>query len=154
MQLNRFTDFGMRILMYLTQHDRALPVTIGEIATQFDVPHNHLIKVANKLSKMGWITAVRGRHGGLRLAVKPSDLKLGYVLKTLEDHDQLIDCNTPPCPLNRCCGLQSALNEGIRAFYSKMDEYTLADVTSQQTGDIIIQMHRRVSQATPSPAHI
>ncbi len=149
MQLNRFTDFGLRILMYLTQHERALPVTVGEIATQFGVPHNHLVKVANRLSKLGWVTAVRGRHGGLRLAVAPRDLHLGQVLRALESHERLIDCGAPPCPLNRSCGLAGALEQGLKAFYDRMDEYTLADVTGQKTGDIIIRMHRQLTHTAP-----
>lgn len=147
MQLNRFTDFGLRILMYLTQHERDLPVTVAEIAAQFEVPHNHLVKVANRLTKLGWVTAVRGRHGGLRLAVAPRELRLGQVLRALESHERLIDCGSPPCPLSRACGLAAALDQGLKAFYDRMDEYTLADVTGHKTGDIIIRMHRQLTHA-------
>lgn len=147
MLLNRFTDFGLRILMYLTQHERPLPITVAEISTQFDVPHNHLVKVSNKLVKLGLVTAVRGRNGGLRLAVSAKEIKLGDVLQALEDHEQLIDCQQPPCPLRHSCGLQGALAEGLRAFYEKMNQYTLADVTARQTGEIILHMQRNLSHA-------
>ena len=69
MQLTRFTDFGLRMLMYLSKHDRTTPITIAEIAGQFEIPHNHLIKVANRLGKLGLVKALRGRNGGLVLAV-------------------------------------------------------------------------------------
>ncbi|MBI3231103.1 MAG: Rrf2 family transcriptional regulator [Burkholderiales bacterium] len=148
MLLNRFTDFGLRILMYLTQHERALPITVAEISAQFDVPHNHLVKVSNKLVKLGLVTAVRGRNGGLRLALPADEIKLGQVLHDLEGHEQLIDCAEPPCPLARACGLQAALNEGMQAFYAKMNQYTLADVTARKTGEMIIQLHRNIAALT------
>lgn len=149
MQLTRFTDFGLRTLMYLTQHERSLPITINEIALQFDVPHNHLIKVVNRLGKLGWITALRGRHGGLRLAQAPTELRLGTVLRMLENHADLIDCANPPCVLDGCCGLKQALNEGLKAFYARMDEYTLADVASRKTGQTIVRLHQQFLRQNP-----
>ncbi len=142
MLMNRFTDYGLRILMYLTQHERPLPITVAEISTQFGVPHNHLVKVSNKLVKLGLVLAVRGRNGGLRLALPAQEIKLGNVLQALEDHQTLIDCEEPLCPLHRACGLQGALAVGLQAFYEKMNEYTLADVTTRQTGEFILRLQR------------
>jgi Rrf2 family nitric oxide-sensitive transcriptional repressor len=147
MQLTRFTDFGLRVLMYLSQHDRPTPVTIAEIAGQFGVPHNHLIKVVNRLGKVGWVTTLRGRNGGLRLALPPEQLKLGQVLRDLEEATELIDCNDPPCPLDGRCLLKAALDAGLTAFYQAMDRYTLADVCRKQTAATIIQLHRNFLDA-------
>ncbi|MBV8657560.1 MAG: Rrf2 family transcriptional regulator [Burkholderiales bacterium] len=142
MQLTRFSDLGMRVLMYLSRQDRALPVTVAEIATQFAVPHNHLIKVVNRLGKLGWIRATRGRNGGLRLVPESGSLGLGHILRNLEQVTQLVDCTSPPCALQGRCLLKSALDAGLAAFYDKMDEYTLADVCAKRTGEAIITMHR------------
>ncbi|WP_374350765.1 Rrf2 family transcriptional regulator [Chitinimonas sp.] len=144
MQLTRFSDLGLRVLMYLSHQDeRTAPVTIAEIASQFAVPHNHLVKVVNRLGKLGWLNATRGRNGGLRLAASASSLKLGAVLSGLEETTQLIDCHNPPCPLGGGCLLKAALNAGLAAFYARMDEYTLADVSAQGTGEAIITLHRQ-----------
>jgi len=144
MQLTRFTDLGLRVLMYLTQHERSEPVTSAEIASQFDVPHNHMIKVVHKLGKLGWVSTQRGRHGGLRLAVAPGQLRLGEVLRALEASDELVDCDTPPCVLRGRCLLKSALNDGLAAFHRKMDEYTLADVCKSRTGAALLTLHRKL----------
>ncbi|MFT3735080.1 MAG: Rrf2 family transcriptional regulator [Rhodocyclaceae bacterium] len=141
MQLTRFTDFGLRILMYLTR-ERDTPVTIGEIARQFEVPHNHLVKVANRLGKLGWVTAVRGRNGGLVLGADADSLRIGEVLRQLEESESLIDCESQPCALNGRCLLKAALNAGLAAFYDKMNEYSLADVSRGKTGSAIITLHR------------
>ena len=69
MQLTKYTDFGLRVLMYLTQSDgRSTPVTVPEIAERFEVSRNHLVKVVHFLSQQGWIATTRGKGGGLRLA--------------------------------------------------------------------------------------
>ncbi|GAB3243604.1 RrF2 family transcriptional regulator [Chitinimonas naiadis] len=143
MQLTRFSDFGLRVLMYLSQHERPAPVTIAEIASQFDIPHNHLIKVVNKLGKLGWVTTLRGRNGGLRLAVSADTLHLGKVLRGLEASTELINCDEPVCVLRGRCLLKRALNAGLDAFYQTMDDYTLADVCAKGTGEAIVTMHRR-----------
>ena len=128
MQLTRFSDLGLRVLMYLNYPERIGPVTIREIAEEFAVPHNHLVKVVNRLGKLGWIRSVRGRNGGLRLAIAPERLRLGHVLRGLEEVTQLIDCEAQPCVLRGRCLLKAALDAGLNAFYSKMDEYSLADI--------------------------
>ncbi|MFO1379551.1 MAG: Rrf2 family transcriptional regulator [Chitinivorax sp.] len=143
MQLTRFTDLGLRVLMYLTHRDREQSVTIAEIASQFSVPHNHLIKVVNRLGKLGWIVATRGRTGGLRLALDPSALPLGQVLRELEGQADLVDCATPPCALRNGCRLKAALDGALDAFYQALDRTTLADVVGTPTGETIIRMHRQ-----------
>jgi Rrf2 family transcriptional regulator, nitric oxide-sensitive transcriptional repressor len=143
MQLTRFTDLGLRVLMYMTQHNRPDPVTNAEIASQFRTPQNHVIKVVNRLAKLGWVETQRGRRGGLRLSVRPADLRLGRALRALEQTEQLVDCNHPPCVLKSRCLLKGALDEALEAFYQKMDERTLADVCKSRTASALVTLHRK-----------
>jgi Rrf2 family nitric oxide-sensitive transcriptional repressor len=152
MQLTRFTDFGLRMLMYLSKHDRSTPITIAEIAGQFDVPHNHLIKVANRLGKLGLVKALRGRNGGLVLAVAPESIRLGDTLRGLEGDTPLVNCEEPPCALGGRCQLTGALRDGLDAFYARMNEFTLADVSSGRTETAIVTMHRNFLSSV-SAAH-
>lgn len=143
MQLTRFTDLGLRVLMYLTQHTRADLVTNAEIASQFEVPQNHVIKVVGRLAQLGWVDTQRGRLGGMRLAIAPDKLRLGGVLRALEETDELVDCANPPCVLKNRCLLKSALDQGLEAFYAKMDEKTLADVCVRTTAMALVSLHRK-----------
>jgi Rrf2 family transcriptional regulator, nitric oxide-sensitive transcriptional repressor len=142
MQLTRFTDFGLRMLMYLSKNDRTTPITIAEIAGQFAVPHNHLIKVANRLGKLGLVKAMRGRNGGLVLAVPAESIRLGEALRGLEGDTPLVNCEDPPCALGGRCLLTGALRSGLSAFYDHMNQYTLADVSGGRTEAVIVTMHR------------
>ncbi|MEO6117513.1 MAG: Rrf2 family transcriptional regulator [Methylotenera sp.] len=142
MYLTRYTDIGLRLLMYLASEKRELPaVTVAEISTQFNIPRNHLVKVAGQLAKEGWVDAVRGRSGGLRLGVAPESLKIGQVVKLLEGRKELIECEQLGCRLSNACGLRSALNKSLAAFYTTLDEYSLADIIRGRTGEQVSMMH-------------
>ncbi|MEB0136361.1 Rrf2 family transcriptional regulator [Actimicrobium sp. CCC2.4] len=143
MRLTRYSDIGLRVLIYLARAGtRESPVTVAEIAAQFDIPINHLIKVAGHLARTHWVDATRGRNGGLRLAVDASTLQVGIILLELEGKDELIDCDGLACHLRKDCILRDALKIGLQAFYDAMNTYTLADLCKGKTGEQIVQMHR------------
>jgi Rrf2 family nitric oxide-sensitive transcriptional repressor len=144
MRLTRFSDIGLRVLIYLERAgERPHPVTVAEIGAQFDIPLNHLVKVVGQLAKLGWIKATRGRKGGLRLAADPATLTIGQVLRKLEgEEDELVDCEGTDCALKLDCQLRGMLRAGMRAFYEAMDRYTLADATAGGTGEQVVRMHR------------
>jgi Rrf2 family nitric oxide-sensitive transcriptional repressor len=144
MRLTRFSDIGLRVLIYLERAgERPHPVTVAEIGAQFDIPLNHLVKVVGQLAREGWITATRGRNGGLRLAADPATLTIGQVLRKLEgEENELVDCEGTNCALKLDCTLRGMLRAGMRAFYEAMDRYTLTQATSGATGEQVIQMHR------------
>jgi Rrf2 family nitric oxide-sensitive transcriptional repressor len=144
MRLTRFSDIGLRVLIYLeSAGERSQPVTVAEIGTQFDIPLNHLVKVVGQLAKLGWVTATRGRNGGLRLAADPATLTIGQVLRKLEgDENDLVDCEGTNCALKMDCQLRGMMRAGMRAFYEAMDRFTLAQASSGPTGEQVIRMHR------------
>lgn len=141
MQLNRFTDYGLRVLMFLYGCDNER-VTIEHIATRFDIPHNHLNKIVNRMVKLGWIVSKPGRNGGIQLATLAEPLRLGDVLRTLEDHPALINCSEPPCPLRTGCHLKRALEEGREAFYADMNRHILPDLVTPPTSSLLVRLHR------------
>ena len=143
MRLTRFSDIGLRVLIYLARTgERRSAVTVAEIGAQFELPVNHLVKVVGQLAKSGWVIATRGRNGGLRLAAASPGLKIGAVLRMLEGESELVDCEGTRCRLAGDCMLRDALKAGMRAFYDAMDTYTLHDISYSSTGEQIVQMHR------------
>ena len=162
MRLTRFSDIGLRVLIYLERAgERPHPVTVAEIGKQFDVPLNHLVKVVGQLAKLGWVQATRGRNGGLRLAADPATLTIGQVLRKLEgEEDELVDCDGTDCALKMDCQLRGMLRTGMRAFYEAMDRYTLAHATAGNTGEQVVRMHRmfldgaatKAARPLPEPA--
>jgi len=149
MQLNRFTDYGLRVLMYLqgmTGEADEL-VTIEQLAKRFEIPHNHLNKIVRRLVTLGWVVSKPGRNGGIRLASRTESLLLGDVLRELEGHPSLVDCNDPPCPLQGGCHLKRVLDIGRNDFYANMNQYSLAELVSPPTSNRISQLHFHGRQA-------
>ncbi|MBC9908154.1 MULTISPECIES: Rrf2 family transcriptional regulator [Achromobacter] len=143
MQLTRFTDFGLRVLMYLTQcRDRSAAVTIPEIADRFSVSRNHLVKVVHFMAQQGWVSTSRGKGGGLRLSQAADRYRLGDLIRQLEQQGPLIDCREPPCALDGACRLSGVLAQTLQAFYEALNGYTLADLVRDPTAAAIIKLHR------------
>ncbi|MDQ1818030.1 Rrf2 family transcriptional regulator [Massilia sp. CCM 9210] len=143
MRLTRFTDIGLRVLIYLARAgERRVPVTVAEVAAQFELPVNHVVKVVGHLARAGWVSATRGRNGGLRLAADAATLSIGTVLRELEGDSELVDCEGTGCRLSGDCQLRAALKTGMDAFYGAMDKVTLRQITEGNTGEKIVRMHR------------
>lgn len=130
MRLTRYTDYAMRILMYLgVQPDKVC--SIAEIARAYGISHNHLTKVAHDLGKAGYVEGVRGRTGGIRLARSADRINVGAVVRQTEQGFDLADCSN--CIIAPACGLTGVLDEALAAFLAVLDRYTLADLLTKQS---------------------
>ena len=129
MRLTHFSDYALRVLMYAAMRGENL-ITIEETAGLYGISRAHLMKVANQLTRAGYLKAIRGRSGGLALAKRPDSICLGDVLRATEPDFALVECFTAD---NRClitprCRLRGALHEALAAFVGTLDGYTLADL--------------------------
>lgn len=135
MRLTVYTDFSLRLLMYLALKDDGL-ATIAEVADSYGISKNHLMKVAHQLGVAGYVVTVRGRSGGLRLAKPLAAIGLGEVVRHTEPDLALVPCFEPvdaPCAIRRCCVLQRALDKARAAFLAVLDGYTLADLVQPRS---------------------
>lgn len=130
MRLTRYTDYAMRVLMYLgVQPDKVC--SIAEIARAYGISHNHLTKVAHDLGRAGYVEGVRGRTGGIRLARAADRINVGAVVRQTEHGFDLADCGS--CIIAPACGLTGVLDEALAAFLAVLDRYTLADLLAKQS---------------------
>ena len=127
MQLNKFTDYALRILLYIAQ-PRDMPYTIAEIAEDLHVSKNHLVKIVHFMGQHDWIITTRGKGGGIRLNPQASNSQLGEIVRILQGDHQIVECNTPPCVLRSKCGLKGILDQALEQFYISLNQYTLNDV--------------------------
>lgn len=129
MRLTLFTDYSLRVLMYVGVKDGA--ATISELAESYGVSRNHLMKVIQRLAQLGYLETARGRRGGLRLARPPGEISVGEVVRRMEDDLALVNCFDPaaqPCVIAQGCVLRRALGEALEAFLAVLDGYTLEDL--------------------------
>ncbi len=129
MKLTRYTDYSLRVLMHLAAKPDRLS-SISEIARTYGISQNHLMKVVHDLRKEGFVAAVRGRSGGIRLARPADEIIVGQVVRHTEEGFNLVDC--PSCVIAPACGLTGVLAEALSAFMAVLDRHTLADLVANR----------------------
>lgn len=129
MHLTTFSDYSMRVLMYLALKQPEL-VTIANIANRYHVSENHLTKVVHFLAQRGYIETVRGKGGGLRLNRAPAEINIGEVIQLTEGGEGLLPCvnGEGDCCIMPVCKLIAILRESQQAMYRVLEQYTLADL--------------------------
>jgi Rrf2 family transcriptional regulator, nitric oxide-sensitive transcriptional repressor len=129
MRLTNFSDYALRVLMYAAAQEDRL-ITIERTAAVYGISRAHLMKVANQLTRAGFLKAVRGRTGGLALARPPGEIRLGDVVRATEPDFALVECFAVDnrCVITPRCRLRRALSEALGAFLTTLDQYTLADL--------------------------
>jgi Rrf2 family nitric oxide-sensitive transcriptional repressor len=130
LRLTRFSDYAVRVLLYLAAHTDRL-CSIAEIAKAYDISQNHLMKVVSDLAASGFIQSLRGRGGGIRLACSPQDINIGKLIRHTEGAIDLVGCGE--CRLNGICRLPGPLDLALEAFFAVLERYTLAQVMDERS---------------------
>jgi Rrf2 family transcriptional regulator, nitric oxide-sensitive transcriptional repressor len=138
MRLTTFTDYGFRMLMRMASTpDRAF--STAELAAEFGLSRNHLTKIMQRLAKAGYVETRRGTGGGAILAIPPDKIRLGAIIRLLEDGQPLVECfaaDGGACTIDGHCRLKSRLRSADAAFLAEMDRSTLADIALLPVSDL------------------
>jgi len=148
MQLTQYTDYSLRVLVYLGIHPERR-VTITEIADAYEISRNHLVKVVHQLSHNGWITTIRGKGGGMHLTFPPEQINIGTVIYQTEPHMNLLECFdkvNDNCTISPACVLKRTLYQARKAFMDVLNQHTLADALGPKSADIIQIFKERSEQ--------
>jgi Rrf2 family transcriptional regulator, nitric oxide-sensitive transcriptional repressor len=137
MRLTRFSDYAVRVMLYLAAHTDRL-CSIGEIAKAYEISQNHLMKVVSDLAAHGYIEALRGRNGGLRLAREATEINIGRLIRHTEGEIDLVGC--AECKINGACRLPGPLDQALVAFFTVLERYTLADVLGDQAERLLARL--------------
>jgi len=137
MRLTLYTDYSLRVLLYIGIKEKKTLSTVQEVSDAYGISRNHLTKVVHELGKLGLIETVRGRGGGFRLNMAPKDINIGDVVRKMEDDFHLVECFN--CATNKCvitpvCKLKDVLHEALAAYFKVLDSYTLADFVENNEG--------------------
>ncbi|WP_243291880.1 Rrf2 family transcriptional regulator [Bacillus sp. FJAT-47783] len=135
MRLTNYTDFSLRVLLYVATKKNDELSNIKEIAEVYGISKNHLMKVIYELGKNGYIETIRGRNGGIRLARPASEINIGEVVRRTEEDFHLVECfdyEKNQCVITSVCGLKHVLNKALKAYFNVLDQYTLKDLVGNQ----------------------
>lgn len=134
MRLTTFSDYSLRVLIYLALEQTKL-ATIPVIAAAYGISENHLMKVVHQLARAGVIESTRGKGGGIRLARPPEDIRIGQIVRTTEGAAPIVEClgeEESACCIAPSCRLAGILVRAFDALYEVLDEYTLADLVGNR----------------------
>jgi Rrf2 family nitric oxide-sensitive transcriptional repressor len=137
MRLTDYTDYALRVLLYLAVRGDGLS-TIQDVSQAYGISKNHLMKVVQQLGERGWVETVRGRNGGLRLGAQTLAVTVGDVVRLTESDFALVGCLPDrqgaqrACVITSHCRLRGALAAANQAFLAELDRYTIADIAQPQ----------------------
>jgi len=129
-ELTLHTDYALRVLIYLGLRSGKL-CQIADIATDYDISRNHLVKVVHRLARGGFVRTFRGKGGGVMLARDPGAIGVGDVVRYAEGPMRLVECfraGDNRCVITPACTLSAALREAGESFLTVLDRYTIADL--------------------------
>ncbi len=132
MNITRFTDYSLRVLIYLSIHKKEL-VTIKEVADVYGISKNHLMKVVQELSTKGYLQSIRGKNGGIKLGREPAAINVGELIRMIEQDSTLVECfgEDNKCVITTACQLKHLLAEAMDSFFKSLERYTLADLVKE-----------------------
>ncbi|CAG7635824.1 Rrf2 family transcriptional regulator [Rhodococcus opacus] len=143
MQLTRFTDLGLRVVMRLAVAGDGDRPGSRQVAEELSVSYAHAAKVITRLAELGILDARRGRGGGLAITELGRTASVGWLARRLEGESEVVDCEGGhPCPLRSGCLLRSALRDAQEAFFASLDTLTIEDLTQIPTRTVLLALPR------------
>lgn len=110
-------------------------VRVEDVSRAYGISKAHLLKATRQLGQLGYLENLRGRAGGIRLAMAPSKIIIGQVVRHTEGNLELVECfnaDTNTCPLIGVCKLSNLFRTALRAFLAELDKVTLEDIASDR----------------------
>ena len=151
MKLTSFTDYSVRVLMYVAIKKGKL-ASIREVSEVYEISSNHLMKVVHLLGKGGYLDTIRGKNGGFRLGKEPKDINLGEPVRYTEEDLNIVECFSNKegrCVLREECNFSNVMKEALLAFLTTIDNYTLEDLISDKEPiDFLVQQVQQIKNYT------
>ena len=136
MRLSKTTNYAIRILLDCAVAEPNL-VKVAEISDRREITLQNTFKIVHLLSRAGFIKAMRGRHGGVRLARPAADIRIGDVVRAMELLNLEIEKEegAQSVAQGQLAALDQLFDNALDAFISVLDEHTLEQMIKVQRKD-------------------
>ncbi|MCL5269703.1 MAG: Rrf2 family transcriptional regulator [bacterium] len=126
------TDYALRALFTLVEHQGRGPIPIRELARRNEVPKRFLEHIMLELKSRGWVDSAPGKAGGYTLARKPEKITVGEVIRHFEGNLAPLDCvsfrHFERCSQEPVCRFRRLFLEIRNETTRRMDQATLAAI--------------------------
>ena len=128
MRLTKQTGHAIRILIDCALARDQL-VKVADISERLGVTKQNVFKIVHILSHAGFLTAVRGPNGGVRLAKPATSIKIGDVVRAIEVTRVQVEGGNDPKSSDADPGnINAMFDDALTAFITVLDQHTLADL--------------------------
>lgn len=132
MQLSSFTDYSIRVLIYLSTLHAGELTNISKVSEHYTISKNHLVKVVHKLGQLGYIETIQGKNGGIKLKKSPKQINIGHLISQLEPLE-LLNCSVSYCNISPACRLKKYLVNAKNMFIKELEQYTIDDLVNDNS---------------------
>jgi len=137
MRLSRRSEYGIRALVDLVGQADGHPVPLATLADRNHLPGKFLEQILASLKHAGIVRTTLGAHGGYAMAVDPSTVTVGRIIRLLDGALAPIGCvslryyEPCTCPDERTCQLRDLMIDVRDAMLHILDRETLADLATR-----------------------
>lgn len=129
MKLSSKTHYGLMACHILGENYDKGPVSASVLESRISVSGKYLEKIMRMLSGRGIVSATRGKEGGYFLAAPPEEIKIGDIVRALEDDMEIIECVTKKGAC-KCCPSSMVWKKLYNGINELLDSMTLKDMMS------------------------
>lgn len=131
MKVSTKGKYGLNAMVDIAMHSADGPVSLSAVAKRQNISMAYLEQLIVPLKKGGLVVSVRGAQGGYRLARAPEKIRVGEILRTLEEIF-VASCEserTAACPDDcRKCPSKPVWDKLSEKLNDALDSLTLGDL--------------------------
>lgn len=131
MKITALEEYGLRCLLQLARNGE---MSISEISNREGLSIQYVAKITASLKKAGLVEAIRGVHGGYKLAQKPNELSIRKIMSSLGqplfDADFCVNHagKKEACVHEKDCSIRSVWSVVHEQIDRMMNQMTLEDL--------------------------
>ena len=143
MKISTIGRYAIRVLLDLAEHNNGEYIPLMDIAKRQEISEKYLESIVSVLSKKKFVTALRGKGGGYRLARTPEQYTIGSILRLTEGSLAPVACledQPNQCERATTCKTLKMWEGCYKVINEYFDGITLQDLLEQNTdmGDYVI----------------
>ena len=103
-------------------------ITLKSISEKENIPFNFLEKIFSELEKQNLVESKRGVGGGYSLARSAEKIKVGEIIRVLDQSHLNVRCIGTACPMEKKCLVKNFWHKIYNLLNESLDSMTLADL--------------------------
>ena len=131
LNITKTIEYALIAMRHINENGRGELCTSKEIALNYHIPQEILAKTLQKLCKLGYLSAIKGSHGGYYLNKDLSSISLMDFMESIEGPIGIIKCSIDlDCALINLCNIKSPINKINNNIRSLLSNVSLYEITT------------------------